>query len=77
MPIAMWPPVQPGTMQYVLPRGRGIQGIPEDTPLACWLHVKAGLTPHGLRHSHKTWMAEGAGPVDRCDGAHRERIRCR
>jgi hypothetical protein len=27
-------------------------------PLACWLPVKDGLTPHGLRHSHKTWMAE-------------------
>jgi integrase len=30
----------------------------EDMPLACWLPVKDGLTPHGLRHSHKTWMAE-------------------
>ena len=27
-----------------------------DVPLACWLPVKDGLTPHGLRHSHKTWM---------------------
>ena len=27
-----------------------------DSPLACWLPVKNGLTPHGLRHSHKTWM---------------------
>jgi hypothetical protein len=25
-----------------------------DAPLACWLPVKDGLTPHGLRHSHKT-----------------------
>jgi hypothetical protein len=24
--------------------------------------VKDGLTPHGLRHSHKTWMAEDAIP---------------
>ncbi len=30
----------------------------EDTPLACWLPVKDGLTPHGFRHSHKTWMTE-------------------
>ena len=30
----------------------------DDAPLACWLPVKDGLTPHGLRHSHKTWMAE-------------------
>ncbi len=25
-------------------------------PLACWLPAKSGLTPHGLRHSHKTWI---------------------
>jgi hypothetical protein len=29
-----------------------------DAPLTCWLPVRGGLTPHGLRHSHKTWMAE-------------------
>jgi hypothetical protein len=34
----------------------------EDIPLACWLPVKNGLTPHGLRHSHKTWMAEDGVP---------------
>jgi hypothetical protein len=28
----------------------------DDAPLACWLPVRDGLTPHGLRHSHKTWM---------------------
>jgi len=33
-----------------------------DVPLACWLPVKDGLTPHGLRHSHKTWMAEDGIP---------------
>jgi len=26
------------------------------------LPVKDGLTPHGLRHSHKTWMAEDGIP---------------
>ena len=31
-------------------------------PLACWLPAKNGLTPHGLRHSHKTWMAEDGIP---------------
>jgi hypothetical protein len=30
-----------------------------DTPLACWLPVKDGLTPHGLRHGHKTWVMRG------------------
>ena len=34
----------------------------EDAPLACWLPVKDGLTPHGLRHSHKTWMVEDGIP---------------
>lgn len=47
---------------YSPPRGRGIQSVPDDTPLACWLPVRAGLTPHGLRHSHKTWMAEDGIP---------------
>jgi hypothetical protein len=34
----------------------------DDVPLACWLPVKQGLTPHGLRHSHRTWMAEDGIP---------------
>jgi integrase len=45
---------------------RGCPGSGEqpasDAPLACWLPVKDGLTPHGLRHSHKTWMAEDGIP---------------
>ena len=64
IPVATWPATQPGTSPVSSdqdasispPRGRGIQAIPGDTPLACWLPVKTGLTPHGLRHSHKTWM---------------------
>jgi len=48
------------TVGYVRPRGRGIPAIPEDIPLACWLPIKLGLTPHGLRH--KTWMAENGIP---------------
>jgi hypothetical protein len=61
MLVAMWPPAQPGAT-YISPRGRGIQAIPNDTPLTCWLPVKLGLTPHGLRHGHKTWMAEDGIP---------------
>lgn len=34
----------------------------EDPVLAAWLPVKTGLTPHGLRHSHKTWMVEEGTP---------------
>jgi hypothetical protein len=40
----------------------GGQPPAEDAPLACWLPVKDRLTPHGLRHSHKTWMAEDGIP---------------
>ncbi len=62
-PVAAWPVAQPGTdADYRPPRGRGIAAIPEDTPLTCWLPIKPGLTPHGLRHSHKTWMAEDGIP---------------
>ena len=69
-PIAMWPITQPesipqGELQsdgFTPPRGRGIRAISRDVPLACWLPLKTGLTPHGLRHSHKTWMAEDGIP---------------
>jgi hypothetical protein len=67
VPVAAWPPAQPdkGTspaIGYAPPRGRGIQAIPADIPLACWLPIQPGLTAHGLRHSHKTWMAEDGIP---------------
>src|SRR6266571_4437009 len=29
-----------------------------DLTLASWLPVLPGLTPHGLRHGHQTWMDE-------------------
>ena len=61
LPVAAWPPAQPGA-PFAPPRGRGIQAIPEGTPLASWLPLKPGLTPHGLRHGHKTWMAEDGIP---------------
>jgi integrase len=48
--------------EYLPPRGHGIAGVSAETPLACWLPIKPGLTPHGLRHSHKTWMAEDGIP---------------
>jgi integrase len=35
-------------------RGRGNQ----ERANACWAPIANGLTPHGLRHSHKTLMAE-------------------
>jgi integrase len=69
VPVAAWPPAQPGAdadsspaIGYAPPRGRGIQTIPADIPLACWLPIQPGLTAHGLRHSLKTWMAEDGIP---------------
>lgn len=43
------------------PRGHGIRVYDpgdESVSLAMWLPIEKGLTPHGLRHSHKTWMSE-------------------
>jgi integrase len=60
-PVAAWPSADPSTgptAGFTPPRGRGIRRIAEEVPVACWLPVKQGLTPHGLRHSHKTWMEE-------------------
>jgi len=60
-PLATWPAADPDpAVPFTVPRGRGIQVIPETTPLVSWLPVQQGLTPHGLRHSHKTWLAEMA-----------------
>jgi integrase len=62
-PLAAWPAAPSGTTAaFGPPSGRGIQAIPEDTPFTCWLPIQPGLTPHGLRHSHKTWMAEDGIP---------------
>ena len=61
IPLAAWPSAQPGNV-FAPPRGRGIQAIPDDTPLTCWRPIQPGLTTHGLRHSHKTWMAEDGIP---------------
>jgi hypothetical protein len=58
VPLAAWPSAQPGSA-FAPPRGRG---IPNGTPLTCWRPIQPGLTAHGLRHSHKTWMAEDGIP---------------
>ena len=62
IPITTWAPAPPGDAAFTRPRGRGIRPIPEDIPVACWLPVKYGLNPHGMRHGHKTWMAEDGIP---------------
>jgi hypothetical protein len=41
--------------------GSGQEPAP-DVTLASWLPVLRGLTPHGLRHGHQTWMDEDGIP---------------
>lgn len=48
---AGWPGI-PRTHRWTTMAGNA------DVPLAAWLPVAEGLTPHGLRHSHRTWMEE-------------------
>ena len=47
---------------YDPPRGRGVRIIPDGVPVASWLPLVPGLTAHGLRHGHWTWMAEDGIP---------------
>ena len=64
-PIGAWPAAQPVTARdpgYEPPRGRGYRAVPDGASLACWLPIMPSLTPHGLRHSHKTWMTEDGIP---------------
>jgi integrase len=60
-PAAAWPPAEPG-VPFTPPRGKGIRKFADDVPLSCWLVIRPGLTPHGLRHSQKTWMTEDGIP---------------
>lgn len=62
VPLATWPSPPQGIDSYEQPRGRGIRVIPASAAPSCWLPIKVGLTPHGLRHSHKTWMTEDGIP---------------
>ncbi|WP_067171103.1 tyrosine-type recombinase/integrase [Microtetraspora niveoalba] len=55
-----WPYAEPG-VEFVPPRGRGrpdYASWPEaERPhLVTWLPIRPGLTPHGFRHGHQTWM---------------------
>jgi hypothetical protein len=66
-PRPSWPAAVPG-QPFVPPSGRGIKSYDiNEHHLASWLPLVPDLTPHGLRHSHSTWMAE-----DRIDGKLRD-----
>ncbi len=51
-------PIVPDGLTGKPARGRGAA----QRALASWLPVCDGLTPHGLRHSHQTWMDEDEIP---------------
>lgn len=57
-----WPDAVAGE-EFVIPRRQGHWLYdPADEGrrhLASWLPIKSGLTPHGLRHGHQTWMDDG------------------
>lgn len=57
-PLPPWPAATPGVPSYAPPTGRGRPRITENLFPATWLPVLRGLTPHGLRHGHQTWMDE-------------------
>jgi integrase len=52
-------PILGNTWPGIPARGRGAAA----RTAACWLPIAAGLTPHGLRHSHKTMMQEMGVPA--------------
>jgi integrase len=56
-PMPPWPAAEPG-QPYEPPTGRGRARIAPEARLGSWLPVLPGLTPHGLRHGHQTWMDE-------------------
>lgn len=60
-PLPPWPAARPDR-PFLPPQGRGHKPVPPDTPVASWLPLVDELTPHGLRHGHKTWMAEDGIP---------------
>ncbi|MGX1975482.1 tyrosine-type recombinase/integrase [Streptomyces kronopolitis] len=51
-------PVSAGPWPGLPVRGRNASGRAE----ACWLPIAKGLTPHGLRHTHKTVMEDLGTP---------------
>lgn len=61
VPLPAWPDAIPG-QPFHPPRGKGIRVVTEEDSPSVWLPLIEGLTPHGLRHSHKTWMLEDAVP---------------
>jgi integrase len=61
-PLPPWPAATPGVPTYTAPSGRGRPRITDSVFPATWLPILRGLTPHGFRHGHQTWMDELGTP---------------
>jgi integrase len=55
-PLPPWPAAS--GEPFTPPQGRGRPRLAEESAVASWRPVLTGLTPHGLRHGHQTWMDE-------------------
>lgn len=60
--LPAWPYAAAGEA-FEIPRRKGQwrydTGDPERRHIATWLPIRPGLTWHGLRHGHQTWMDDG------------------
>lgn len=61
-PLVPWPAALPAQVTYEPPTGRGRPAIPADAVLASWAPISSGLTAHGCRHGHQTWLDEIGTP---------------
>lgn len=52
-----WPAPEPGR-PFDIPQGPRWRRVRDGMALASWAPIVPGLTPHGLRHGHKTWLTE-------------------
>jgi len=57
-----WPYAEPTEAAYTAPTGRGRPRLTGDDSAASWRAILPGLTPHGLRHGHQTWLEEAGTP---------------
>lgn len=60
--VPPWPYADPDDSSHTPPAGRGRPRITDNHAVASWLAIQPGLTPHGLRHGHQTWMEELGTP---------------
>lgn len=60
--VPPWPFADAREPGFTPPVGRGRPRPTDATNFASWLAIQMGLTPHGLRHGHQTWIEEAGIP---------------